>query len=97
MKRSKKLQTSSSVIPSRLFMFCFSIITFLLHSSDITEGNEPPCSELRGLMKLNFCFPLSFPFFMNPSDLFGILKKDSGQARMTEKGDPVACYREYPV
>jgi len=40
---------------------------------------------------------LSFPLVGNPSNFFGILKKDSGQARMTEKGDPVASYREYPV
>ena len=67
--------------------------------------NEPSCNKLRGILKLNFCFPLSFPFVGNPSDLFGILKKDSrqvrrnpsGKARMTEKGDPVASYREYPV
>ena len=27
---------------------------------------------------------MSFPLVGNPSDLFGIVKKDSGQARMTE-------------
>jgi hypothetical protein len=28
---------------------------------------------------------LSFPLVGNPSDLFGIVKKDCGQAAMTEK------------
>jgi hypothetical protein len=35
---------------------------------------------------------LSFPLVGNPSE-----KKDSGQARMTEKGNPVASYRELQV
>ena len=37
---------------------------------------------------------LSFPLVGNPSDFFRIIKKDSGQARMTEWMAPVANYRE---
>jgi hypothetical protein len=40
-------------------------------------------AETAGRMKFEYLFSLSFPLVGNPSALFKIVKKDSGQAGMT--------------